>query len=140
MKIRKYVMNLLIVVALLMCGGCGEQNVDFYVLDAVDFDWQTEGLRTNWEQLKCLGEIQSINSDDEALEFGRQIIKELHDEGRLRDYCLDTIYHYTNDNIWLFRFFVKDEIWEKKLGLYPSFCVMVNGNKGELIGTWGYEG
>ena len=98
-----------------------------------------------WNQIQFpidLGEdvmkgVASIDTNQMAVDVGKNIIEELHRNGKLSEYTLISVTHSTEDNMWCFEYSMDQRNMDLGSlidcgGLY----VAVDGNTGTLVKAW----
>lgn len=106
---------------------------------------ETEKCDIEWNQIQfpidlnedVLKQIKPIETNQSAVEIAKNIIEELHSEGKLTDYILISITHSTEDNVWYFEYSIDQRNHDvNDLIDCGALYVAIDGNKGSLIKAW----
>lgn len=112
------------------------KDVNITEIDRFNIEWDQILFAVDFNE-ELLQEIESIDTNKNAVDIGTNIIKEFHRDGKLSEYTLIAITHSTEDNVWCFEYSI-DQRNKNKEDLVDCGClyVAVDGNKGTLIKAW----
>ncbi len=106
---------------------------------------ETEKCDIAWNQIQfpidlnedVLKQIKPTETNQSAVEIAKNIIEELHSEGKLTDYILSSVTHSTEDNVWCFEYSIDQRNHDvNDLIDCGALYVAIDGNKGSLIKAW----
>lgn len=109
---------------------------------------ETEKCDIEWNQIEVpidlngdvLKQIKPTETNQSAVEIAKNIIEELHSEGKLTDYILSSVTHSTEDNVWCFEYSIDQRNHDvNDLIDCGALYVAIDGNKGALIKAWSDE-
>lgn len=113
------------------------QNIYITEIEWCGIEWEKIQFAIDLKEIDIWEEIESIETNQIAIDFATTIIEECHEQGRFSDYKLISIIHSTKDNVWCFEYSIDQRDKEaEKLVDCGCLYVAIDGNKGALIKAW----
>ena len=142
----KKICSLILLLFLLLLVGCSnvlnnsKHSENDFMKDVYITEIDKCGIE--WSQIQfpidlngdVLKQIKPIETNQSAVEIAKNIIEELHREGKLSEFILISITHSTEDNVWYFEYSIDQRNHDvNDLIDCGALYVAIDGNKGSLI-------
>ena len=112
------------------------ENVYITKIQRCNIKWNQIQFPINFSE-DVLKIIKPIDTNQFAVDIGKNIIEELHRDSKLSEYTLISITHSTEDNVWLFEYSIDQRnVDVDNLIDCGGLYVAIDGNKGALIKAW----
>ena len=137
----------LIVISLYGCsnkGGNGEkmnditkEEVSFVEIEQSGIDWDQIEFSIDLSTIDFFAEVKTIETKQDALIIGNNIIETCHEKNMFLDYTLLSIVFFKQDNIWRFDYSIDQRDRDiEEIEDCGNLYVAVRGRDGKLIKAW----
>ena len=113
------------------------QEIEIVKTQDCDIAWEQIEFALDIDALGIGDIVGKISSDGQAKEMARAIIERRHEKGKIPDYELVYIEHYTQDNFWFFVYSIDQRnTAPEDLIDCGGFYVVIDGDGGTVIEAW----